>query len=65
MYYNKKYLFAIGVLMITFLVSTLENVYDEARQEEEHISMPKTTPIFSTTKAGNKHSIIVFINKHL
>ena len=55
-----KHLFSNDVLMITFCVSTLDNVDDEAIQEEEHMSMPKTTMISSTNEVGNEHSTIVF-----
>ena len=65
MYYNKYFVFSNGVLIITSLVSTAENVYDEAIQEDEHMSMSETTPLASTTKAGKEHSTVVFINNPL
>ena len=65
MYYNKKYLFANGVLIITLIVSTLEHVDDDSRQEEEHMTTSKTTLLASTTEVGKIHSCVVFINKTL
>ena len=61
----KKYLFANGVLIITFLFSTLEHVEGETIQEEEHMSTSETTPLSSTIEAGEEHSTSLFINKTL
>ena len=45
--------------------STLENVEDEARQEEEHMDTCETTMLASTTEVGKEHSTTLFINKTL
>ena len=60
---TEKYISANGVLHITFPVSTLEHVQDEARQEEELAVAFKTYLIFSSTQAGKEHYIDVFINE--
>jgi hypothetical protein len=63
--YNYKYLISNGVLIITFHVSTLEHVEDEARQVEEHMVASETTLLASDNQAGKEHSNVIFINKIL
>jgi hypothetical protein len=54
-----------GVLIITFLVSTLEHVEDEAIQEEKHMAASKNTLLSSATQASKEHSNALFINEIL
>ena len=52
-------------MIITLIVSTLEHVDDDARQDEEHMTTSKTTLLASTTEASKEHSCVVSINKTL
>ena len=50
-----------GVWIIPFLLSTVEDVVDERRQDEEHISTLESTQLASITKAGKEHSTALII----
>ena len=52
MEYNYKYLNENDLLTITFLISTLENVHDVAREEEEHMATSEIILLPSTIEEG-------------